>query len=280
MKRILNKTLKILIIFYLVICTVLYFFQEKILFFPQKLPSTYQYHFKEPFEEINLKNGEGNLLNGLLFKSKNSRGLVFFLHGNAGALNSWGQLAKYYTDLHYDIFMLDYQGFGKSDGEITSQYELFADNQLFYNEMLKKYDEKSIIVLGYSLGTGLASKIAADNHPGQLVLLAPYYSLKDVMKYSYPMIPTFLLKYKIETYKYLELCNMPITIFHGKQDEIIYFGSGLKLKEKYPDKIDFIPLENQGHNNIMYNFVYKKYFKQLLSTYHDVNDISIAIFPN
>jgi len=263
MKNIFKKILKISIIFYLVVCALLYVFQEKVLFFPQELPTTYQYHFNQPFEEINLTNNEGDLLNGLLFKSEKSRGLVFFLHGNAGALNSWGQVAKFYTDLHYDIFMLDYQGFGKSEGEISSQNELFDDNQLFYNEMMKNYDEKNIIVLGYSLGTGLASKIAADNKPAQLVLLAPYFSLKDVMQHTYPIIPTFLLKYKIETNLYLDACKMPITIFHGKQDEIIYFGSGQKLKEKYPKKVRFIPLKNQGHNGIMYNPIYQKNFIQL-----------------
>ncbi len=263
MKKNLIKLIKFVAILYLVICAALYVFQEKVLFFPQKLAPTYQHHFNQPFEEINLTNNKGNLLNGLLFKSENSRGLVFFLHGNAGALNSWGQVAKFYTELHYDVFMLDYQGFGKSEGKITSQNEFFADNQLFYNEMLKNYDEKNIIVLGYSLGTGLASKIAADNHPSQLILLAPYYSLKDVMQHTYPIIPTVLLKYKIETHKYLGKCNMPITIFHGKQDEIIYFGSGQKLKEKYPKKVRFIPLKNQGHNGIMYNPIYHRNFIQL-----------------
>lgn len=264
MTKIFKKIFKISIISYFVICAVLYVFQEKVLFFPQKLAPMYQHHFNQPFEEINLTNNEGDLLNGLLFKSENSRGLVFFLHGNAGALNSWGQVARFYTDLHYDVFMLDYQGFGKSEGEITSQNEFFADNQLFYNEMLKNYDQENIIVLGYSLGTGLASKIAADNHPSQLILLAPYYSLKDVMSHTYPIIPTVLLKYKIETHKYLGKCNMPITIFHGKQDEIIYFGSGLKLKDKYPNKIQFVSLKNQGHNGIMYNPVYQKTFVQLI----------------
>lgn len=92
----------------------------------------YQFSFDQPFEEINIRIGNDNLLNGLLFKSDNSKGLVFYLHGNAGALNSWGEVAKRYTDLYYDVFILDYPGYGKSDGSIKGQEQLFETIQTAY----------------------------------------------------------------------------------------------------------------------------------------------------
>src|ERR1051325_4468866 len=107
-KKLILRTLQLLVVFYVFICTVLFLFQEKLIFFPDKLDKSYQFSFSQPFAEINIKTSDGNLLNGLLFKSDSTKGLIFYLHGNAGALNSWGEVAKRYTDLHYDAFILDY----------------------------------------------------------------------------------------------------------------------------------------------------------------------------
>jgi pimeloyl-ACP methyl ester carboxylesterase len=66
-----------------------------------------------------------NLLNALLFKTDSAKGLVFYLHGNAGSLDNWGDVARRYTALDYDVFMLDYPGYGKSEGAIKSETQLF-----------------------------------------------------------------------------------------------------------------------------------------------------------
>jgi hypothetical protein len=76
-------------IFYVLICIGLYFFQEKLIFFPEKLDKNYRFTFNQPFEEINLKTAHDNSLNGLLFRSDRAKGLVFYLHGNAGSLKNW-----------------------------------------------------------------------------------------------------------------------------------------------------------------------------------------------
>jgi pimeloyl-ACP methyl ester carboxylesterase len=92
--------------------------------------------------------------------------LIFYLHGNAGSLNTWGEVAKRYTELKYDVFMLDYRGYGKSEGSIHSQKQFHEDIQMAYDEMKKTYKESNIVVLGYSIGTGPAAKLASLNHPG------------------------------------------------------------------------------------------------------------------
>src|SRR6476646_7627290 len=197
MKKILFRTLKLLVALYILICIALFFFQEKILFAPEKLQPGFKFAFDGNFDEINIETNDHKLLNGVLFKADSSCGLIFYLHGNAGSINTWGQVAKTYTDLHYDVFLIDYRGYGKSEGSISSQEQLFADIQAAYNEIKKRYSEDKIVVLGYSIGTGLASHIASVNHPKLLILQAPYYSLTDMMRKTYPMIPTFLLKYKL-----------------------------------------------------------------------------------
>ncbi|MGH2666463.1 alpha/beta hydrolase [Flavobacterium sp.] len=265
MKKGLLKILKMVVGLYIVLCGLLYFFQEKLIFFPQKLDKNYQFHFGQNFEELYSKTNDGKFLNGLLFKADHSKGLIFYLHGNADCLSSWGEVAKTYTDLNYDIFMLDYRGFGKSEGQISNQNQLFEDNQTVYNELKKRYTEDKIIILGYSIGTGLAAKLASSNNPKMLILQAPYYNLTDMMKQRFSFVPTFILKYKLATNEYLKSCKMPVVLFHGNQDEVIYYGSSLKLKEQFKPQDILITLNGQGHNNMSDNAEYKIELKKIVS---------------
>ncbi len=245
-------------------CGLLYFFQEKLIFFPQKLAKDFLFQFDQTFEERFIEVEEGIVLHGLLFRAESSKGLIYYLHGNAGSLSSWGGVARTYTDLDYDVFILDYRGYGKSGGEIEGQNQLYGDVQTVYDELKKEFTEDKMIVLGYSIGTGLASKVACENQPKLLILQAPYYSLTDLMRHTFPIIPTFILKYKLTTLKHLENCNMPVIMFHGDQDEVIYYGSSLKLKEEFTDKVQLITLRGQGHNGITDNLEYRNQLKQLL----------------
>ena len=74
-------------------------------------------------------------------------------------------MAKTYTDLNYDVFILDYRGYGKSGGVITRENQFHEDTQSAYDELKMEYSEDKIIVLCYSIGTGLASKVASQNKP-------------------------------------------------------------------------------------------------------------------
>lgn len=264
-KKVVILTLKLLLIFYLLICVGLYFFQEKLLFFPDKLDKSFKFSFGQPFEEIYIKTKSGQILNALLFKADSAKSLVFYLHGNAGSLDNWGNVAKRYTDLHYSEFILDYPGYGKSEGSIKSKTQLFDAVQTAYEEMKKRFSEDSIVVLGYSIGTGLAANLAATNRPRLLLLQAPYYSMTDMMRHTYPIIPTFILKYKFQTNEYLKACQMPVVIFHGDLDEVIYYGSSLKLKEEMKPGDTLITLKGQGHNGITDNPEYLRAIKTILN---------------
>lgn len=264
MKKKFLNFIKISILLYVLFCGSLYLFQEKIIFFPEKLEPTHSFSFEAEIEEISIEAEDGIKLNSILFKAENSKGLIFYLHGNAGSLKGWGDISDTYTDLGYDLFILDYRGFGKSEGEIKSQEQLFLDVQSVYDLMLNRYNENEVVVIGYSIGTGLATKIASENSPKQLILQAPYYSLLDMMREKYPIVPTFLLKYILETNKYIVDCDMPVCIFHGKEDRLISYNSSLRLNELIKSTDELIILDNQGHNGITNNPDYKIELKRIL----------------
>ena len=84
------------------------------------------------------------------------------------------------------------------------------------------------------------------------------------MRRIYPVLPTFILKYKFETNEYIRGCKMPIVIFHGDQDEVIYYQSSMKLKKLLKQTDTVIILEGQAHNEITDNPEYQKALQQLL----------------
>ena len=265
MKKRFVRILKVLAVIYLAIVVVLYFFQERLIFFPQKLDRNKAFSFTGPFEEMSFRTRDAVRLNGILFKADSSKGLIFYLHGNGGSLEGWGRTAPAYTALHYDVFMLDYRGYGKSEGHISSEAQLHEDIQQVYDSLKGLYGERNIVVLGYSIGTGLAARLAADNHPKMLILQAPYYSLVSMMRTRYPWLPTFILRYRLETNKYLPGCAAPIVIFHGDCDDVIACENSNRLKALLKPGDTLIMLKGQGHNSMSDNQEYLRAIGGVLS---------------
>ena len=167
--------------------------------------------------------------------------------------------------MNYDLFILDYRGYRKSEGNISSEEQLSKDVQLAYDKLKAKYNEKKIIILGYSIGTGPATRLASTNNSKLLILQAPYYNLTDMMKHDYLIIPAFILKYKFETNKYLQECKMPVVVFHGDNDHVIYYESSLRLKELFKKNDTLIILNGQGHRGMNENPEYLAAMRKILN---------------
>jgi len=249
---------------YLIIIGLLYFNQESLFFHANKLDKNHQFTFLEKHEEVTIKTSDDIKLHGLLFKVLNSKGLVFYLHGNAGTVDSWGNIASNFTHLGYDIFILDYRGFGKSEGEISSEEQLFSDISSAYNQLKKQYKEENIIITGYSIGSGMAAYLASKNNPKSLILQAPYYCLEDLATEKFPIVPNFVVKYKIPTFEYLKKIKSPIFIFHGYDDVVIPYENSLKLKSIFKPNDKLVSLEKQGHLGINDNEEFLFELKRIL----------------
>ncbi|MBF9141473.1 alpha/beta hydrolase [Hymenobacter properus] len=249
---------------YVLLCAVLYFKQEKLLFFPSRLPVDYRFRFPGSFEERWFKMADGTRLHGLLFHAPHSKGLVFYLHGNGGDVSSWAEAAPVYTRLGYDVFFLDYRGYGKSEGRISSQAQLPGDVQTVYQQLLPEYPESRTVVLGYSVGTGLATWLAAQQHPKLLILQAPYFSMRDLAARLYPFVPGFLVRYPLPTNELIGKVKAPVVLFHGDRDEVIYHQSSLRLKALLKPTDRLVLLPGAGHNGMTDNPMYQRELATLL----------------
>ncbi|EMR02464.1 alpha/beta hydrolase [Cesiribacter andamanensis] len=270
--KVLISILGTLALLYALLCLLLYLLQENFIFFPQQLPQDYRFRYGAGVEERYIPTAGGMQLHGLLFRADSlqaaagQRRLVFFLHGNAGSLASWGDVAPSYTRLGYDVFLLDYRGYGKSGGSLRSQQQLLEDVQAAYRQLLQEYREENTVVLGISLGSGPAAWLAARHKPRLLVLLTPYYSLTDMMRRTMPIVPPFLLKYPLPTYQYLQGVEAPVYLVHGTRDEVIPYASSLRLQQHLKPGDSLIPIEGEYHNSLHASPAYQQQLPRLLST--------------
>ncbi len=249
---------------YILILSYIYFNQTEMIFNASKLSKDYKFQFEGNYEEINILSFDNVKLNGLLFKVKNSKGLVFYLHGNSGALDSWGNVAAVYNNLGYDIFILDYRGYGKSDGVIENEEQFYKDVLFSYKKLISIYKEERVIIIGYSIGTGSAAYLASVSNPKFLVLQATYFNFLEYSGVRVPFVPSFLKKFKFETNKFIPKIKSPIFIFHGDKDNVIPLNNSEKLSKILKPTDFFYVLKNQDHIGMNENEQYLLELKKVL----------------
>lgn len=241
-----------------------YLLQEKIIFSPIKLAKDYQFPFEIDFEERFYEVEPGIELNCLLFKAKNPKGLLFYIHGNADNLRYWGEFAPFFVDLGYDVFMFDFRGFGKSDGKINGERLLQRDTKRLYLKMIEEYGASKISIYGFSLGTGLAARLASNQPCLNLFLEAPYYNFIQLINYHKSYLPaSWISKYYFRTNKYIKNVNVPIYIFHGTEDRKVPFYLGQKLKDASPE-VHFYKVEGATHNEMQDMKLFQDEMKRIL----------------
>ncbi len=229
----------------------LYLRQEKMIFLAEKLPKNHVFNFPGDVEERFMKLESGETIHALQFRVKDPKGIVFYYHGNAGSLASWGQWASVFQELGWDVLMYDYRGYGKSTGWIHNETQLHVEAEEIYNKIITEYRGKRVILYGRSLGTGIASKLATLHQPESLVLCTPYFNFDDVVKHNYSFVPvSILLKYKFRTNEYLKQINCPIYLLHGTEDELVPYESSVKLKD-IGNNIELTTIKGAMHSDLV-----------------------------
>lgn len=256
-----------LIPLYVVVLIGLYFFQEKIIFQATSLSDNFKFHFDQDFVEEFVEVEDGTQINTLYFPSQGkSKGLLFYCHGNRRNLKTWGRFADEFTRHGYDVFMWDYRGFGKTKGS-PSERVIFKDASFLYSRMLTKYAADSVVVYGRSLGSGVATYLAAQVTPKKLILETPYLHMADVGYKHFPLIPyNWLIKHPFRTDQYITNVDCPIHIFHGTDDELVPYESSLdiaRLLNQNPDDL-ITTIEEGTHRGLQRFPMYQQSLSELL----------------
>jgi len=246
--RLLGGALLVIALLYAAAVGALWWGQELLLFHPIALPADHAFRLADDVHETWV-DVPGARLNALHLRLPKPDGVVFFLHGNAGNLERWFVNVDFYRKANFDLFMLDYRGFGKSTGHIESQAQLEADVRAAWAQVAPAYAGKKRVIYGRSLGTGLATGLAAEVQPELTILVSPYSSMLQLAGEKYPWVPGAVLRYPLRTDLLLPHVKGRIVLAHGEVDTLIPLAHSERLQALAPSA-ELLRVPGAGHGDI------------------------------
>ena len=260
----------ITLLFYAAAMWWVYLNQEKLLFAPEPLPSNHPFKVGEDVHELSVP-VPGATLSVLQLRLPKPKGVVFFLHGNAGNLDTWFVNTDLYRELNYDLVMLDYRGYGKSTGRIESEAQLHADVDAVWSAVADRYQGVVHVVLGRSLGSALAARWAVKHQPKLTVLVSPYCSMSDLAKQHFPLVPSSLLRYPLTTCDDMAQLRQPALLIHGGKDALISPQHSERIQAGAP-QANLLRIEHAAHNDIHLFDTYTQALRDSLGALGATND--------
>lgn len=246
----------------------LWFKQERLLFFPEPLPAAHRLAKEPDVHEVTVP-VDGATLSVLHLKLPDPKGVVFFLHGNAGNLEGWFSRPDWYRQANFDLVMPDYRAYGKSAGRIESEEQLRADVAAVWAHFAPAYHGRKVVIYGRSLGSGLAAGLAARlseaRRPPQLTMLvSPYSSIRALTREVYPWVPPALLRYPLDTEAFIGRIRGELVLVHGERDTLIRLHHPQRLQALAPHaRLHVIP--GAGHNDLQEHPAYERMLLQELA---------------
>ncbi|MBN4054369.1 alpha/beta hydrolase [Nitrospira defluvii] len=226
--------------------------EKRFIYFPEKEIIATPEDAGMPFEDLWLSAGDGVRINAWYVPYKGSQQTLLWFHGNAGNIgNRVDLLTLLHRELKTNILIIDYRGYGKSEGEISEEGTRL-DARAAYDYLIKRSDTdpRGIILFGRSLGAAVAVDLATELQFGGLILEAPFTSIKDMAKETFPWLPIGgFLKTRYDSLAKIGKVRLPLLIMHGDRDNIVPFKQGRRLFEAANDPKTFYAIPNAAHND-------------------------------
>lgn len=191
-------------------------------------------------------------LHGRFFDHPNRSAVILYCHGNAGSVESWALAAKEIAERHRAaVFVFDYRGYGKSEGK-PSEEGLYQDARAARRWLAARagVSEKEIILLGRSLGGGVAVELAASDGARGLILQSTFASLPEAAACHVPLLwPDLLMSQRFNSLYKIKRYTGPLLQCHGDADRLIPIAQAQKLYAAATGPKRFVTIPGAGHND-------------------------------
>jgi pimeloyl-ACP methyl ester carboxylesterase len=238
--RILLTLLAILAVLYLAACGAIFFLQRSMIYYPQPAAANV------PAQRMALA-ADGAQLVVWVRHHDGPRALVYF-GGNAEDVSAnLASLPAAFPD--HAMYLMNYRGYGGSTGE-SSEKALQRDALLLFDQVHAQHPD--VTVMGRSLGSGLAVRLASARPVGRLILVTPYESLSGLAAALFPYFPVrWLVVDRYESGRYAPQVKAPTLIIAAERDEVIPRWSTERLQSRFADGIATLKvIAGAGHNTI------------------------------
>ncbi|MFG6203531.1 alpha/beta hydrolase [Pseudomonas retamae] len=255
MSRTLMSLVALLVAVYLVLCAALFVFQRSLIYFPQ--PNI----VASPDSLMTLSMPDAKV--SVLTRAHNGARALLYFGGNAEDVSrNLPEFAEAFPD--YALYLLNYRGFGNSDGS-ASEAAIAEDALALFDQVYASHPQ--IVVIGRSLGSGVAVRLASQRPVQQLILVTPYNSLEEIAVRQYPWVPVkWLLKDRFESGKYAAHIRVPTLLLAASDDEVIPRASTQRLLENFPAGVAALRVvPESGHNSIAAREEYLQWMEEVLN---------------
>ena len=234
---------------YSLLIILVYIFQSKLIFFPDKNLIAIPDYYSLKFEDVEFRTSDDLILHGWYIPTDSAKYTILFCHGNAGNISHRLESIKQFHELGLNVFIFDYRGYGKSEGSISEE-GTYIDAQAAWDYLVKEENliPENIIIFGRSLGAAIACDLATKQKPAALIMESAFASVPHLAAKLYPFFPVrWLSRFKYNNLKKTKNIKYPVMFIHSRQDEIIPFSQGEKLFAEANEPKKF--LEIQGSHN-------------------------------
>lgn len=227
----------------------IWFFQERMVFFPSRGMNRDPSNVGLAFENVRLITADGGEVHGWFVPCEDARCTVLFCHGNAGNISHRLETLFLLNRLGCAVFIFDYRGYGLSPGRATEAHT-YEDVHAAWRHLV---DERgvspgSIVIMGRSLGAGVACWLAVHERPAALILESAFTSAVDMGKHYYRYLPRLLCRIRYSNIDRIDLVECPVLVVHSPDDEIVPYAMGRALYAAAQEPKRFLPIRG-GHND-------------------------------
>ncbi len=228
------------------------FYQARGIYFPDNNVHRTPAGVELEYRDTNLKAEDGTKLHGWYIPYKNSEKILIYFHGNAGNISHRLERLKLLNSLKLNVFIIDYRGYGKSQGKPTEK-GLYKDARAAYRHVKEtlNFCSENIVIYGKSLGGNVAIDLAADIDEGILISESAFTSALEMGELVLPFVPRFLLELFVtvdyNASRRIKKVIQPKLIIHSREDQVTPYFMGEKLFEIAPEPKKFHSMRGR-HN--------------------------------
>ncbi len=245
---------------YLSVCLSLYLCQERLIFKPQAAikttPADRNLAYQDVWVPVDPTGGAEKLFGWWIPAQGKTIGTILYLHGYSNNIGTNLEPAYHLTQLGFTVFLVDYRGYGKSQGNFPFEKQLYADATAAWDYLVKtrKIAPQQIIIYGHSMGGAIAIDLAA-RHPeaGSLIVQSSFTSMSAMADRSwwFKLLPLqLLLTQKFDSLAKVRSLKMPVLYIHGTADRLIPAEMSRVLYKATPsDNKQLVLVANAPHEN-------------------------------
>ncbi|WP_457606220.1 alpha/beta hydrolase [Nitratifractor sp.] len=232
------RLLLITLLLYLLALLYLYLMQRKILFHPSHTAPAREGFFL----------GEGEEKIWIEIRNPGKKNALIYFPGNSERYwESPDDLAAHFPDR--TLYFPHYRGYGASAGS-PSQEAFFSDALRLYDRIRQHHD--SILLIGRSLGSGVAVRLASQRPVKALILITPYDSITRLGQKRYPLFPVRrIIKDPFESWRYAAEIHTPTLLILAENDQVIPHENSHALAHAFPEPPSLVTLPGTDHGNIV-----------------------------